>query len=54
MQWHMKIYFYGDAHTFPAVVVDGFNYSEVGRVPELGGSDIAGDHETARFKVHCI
>ena len=59
-QWRRKIFFYGDAHTFPAIVVNGFHYnllfhySEVGRIWEPGGLDITGDHETARFKVHCI
>ena len=42
-QWCRKIFFYGDAHTFLAIVVQWmgsiiFHYSEVERVPEPGGS----------------
>ena len=40
-QWRRKIFFYGNAHTFPAIVVASsilFHYSEVGRVPEPSGS----------------
>ena len=37
MQWRRKIFFYGYAHIFPAIVVN-FIFYYMGRIRELGGT----------------
>ena len=73
IQWRRKIFFYGDAHTFPVIVVHHIPpsltfppeesvplYSTILKWEEFRNrvaqtnKGIASDHETARFKVHCI